>query len=79
MKLVHCSDVTSKPTNASNGARTIPPDDDSEREPTLEDKRQDAVRYLRERGMYALDRPVQKRNVRPPILAPNKQQNRSKG
>lgn len=28
----------------------------------------DAIRYLRERNRYVLDRPVEKRNVRPPIL-----------
>lgn len=31
-------------------------------------KLDDAIRFLRERNRYALDRPVQKRNVRPPIL-----------
>lgn len=27
-----------------------------------------AIRYLRERDRYVLDRPVEKRDVRPPIL-----------
>ena len=32
------------------------------------EKREEALRYLRERGKYVYDRPVQRRSVRTPIL-----------
>lgn len=33
---------------------------------------EEALRYLRERGKYALDRPVTRRNVKPPVLTQHK-------